>query len=51
MVLREGDHVVPFFLKPFLALECDFSGVWGNNDGDEITLCDHENQTAGILAL
>jgi hypothetical protein len=51
LVLRAGDHVAPFFLKPFLALECYFSDVWANNDGDKIALCDLENQTAGILAL
>lgn len=38
LVLHAGDYVAPFALKPFLALECDFLGVWGNNDGDKIAL-------------
>ncbi|MBW1798772.1 MAG: metallophosphoesterase [Deltaproteobacteria bacterium] len=38
MVLHAGDYVAPFSLKPFFALECDFSGVWGNNDGDKIAV-------------
>ena len=38
LILHAGDYVAPFSLKPFLELECDFSGVWGNNDGDRIAL-------------
>lgn len=38
LVLHAGDYVAPFALKPFLSLECDFLGVWGNNDGDKIAL-------------
>jgi len=38
LVLHAGDYVSPFALKPFLNLECDFLGVWGNNDGDKIAL-------------
>jgi putative phosphoesterase len=38
LVLHAGDYVAPFSLKPLFALECDFSGVWGNNDGDKIAL-------------
>jgi len=38
MVLHAGDYVAPFAVKPFLSLECDFLGVWGNNDGDKIAL-------------
>lgn len=38
MVLHAGDYVAPFAVKPLLDLECDFIGVWGNNDGDKIAL-------------
>ncbi|MCP4602718.1 MAG: metallophosphoesterase [Proteobacteria bacterium] len=38
LVLHAGDYVAPFSLKPLFALECDFHGVWGNNDGDKIAL-------------
>ena len=38
LVLHAGDYVSPFSLNPFLSLECDFLGVWGNNDGDKIAL-------------
>lgn len=38
MVLHAGDYVAPFALKPLLGLECDFMGVWGNNDGDKIAV-------------
>ena len=38
LVLHAGDYVSPFSLKPLLSLECDFLGVWGNNDGDKIAL-------------
>ncbi len=38
MVLHAGDYVAPFAVKPLLSLECDFLGVWGNNDGDKIAL-------------
>jgi putative phosphoesterase len=38
LVVHAGDYVSPFSLKPFFALESDFVGVWGNNDGDKIAL-------------
>ena len=38
VVLHAGDYVSPFSLKHLMALECDFLGVWGNNDGDKIAL-------------
>ena len=38
LVLHAGDYVSPFSLKPFFSLNCDFLGVWGNNDGDRIAL-------------
>ncbi len=38
LVLHAGDYVSPFSIKPFFSLECDFLGVWGNNDGDKIAL-------------
>jgi putative phosphoesterase len=40
LVVHAGDYVSPFSLKPFFALESDFLGVWGNNDGDKIALQD-----------
>ncbi len=38
LVLHAGDYVSPFSLKPFFLLECDFMGVWGNNDGDKLAV-------------
>ena len=38
LVLHAGDYVSPFSLSPFFSLNCDFLGVWGNNDGDRIAL-------------
>jgi putative phosphoesterase len=38
VVLHAGDYVSPFSVKPLFSLECDFLGVWGNNDGDKIAL-------------
>ena len=38
LVLHAGDYVAPFSIKPLFSLECDFLGVWGNNDGDKIAL-------------
>lgn len=38
LVLHAGDYVAPFSLPPLFSLECDFMGVWGNNDGDKIAL-------------
>ncbi|SPD75110.1 putative enzyme [uncultured Desulfobacterium sp.] len=38
LVLHAGDYVSPFSIKPLLLLECDFLGVWGNNDGDKLAL-------------
>jgi putative phosphoesterase len=38
LVIHAGDYVSPFSIKPLLLLECDFLGVWGNNDGDKIAL-------------
>ncbi len=38
VVLHAGDYVSPFSLIPLFSLECDFLGVWGNNDGDKIAL-------------
>ena len=38
VVIHAGDYVSPFSVKPLLLLECDFLGVWGNNDGDKIAL-------------
>lgn len=33
-VLHAGDYVSPFSINPLLTLQCEWSGVFGNNDGD-----------------
>jgi len=38
LVLHAGDYVAPFSVKPLFELQCDFMGVWGNNDGDKMAL-------------
>ena len=37
-VIHAGDYTSPFTLKLFSALNCPFSGVFGNNDGDKLLL-------------
>jgi hypothetical protein len=34
-VLHAGDYVAPFSLKPYLELNSDWLGVFGNNDGEK----------------
>jgi len=33
-----GDYIAPFSLKPFKDLNCDWIGVFGNNDGEKLGL-------------
>lgn len=37
-VIHAGDFISPFTLKLFKELECNYVGVFGNNDGDKILL-------------
>lgn len=46
-VLHAGDYVSPFSLKPFTSLKCNFSGVWGNNDGDRLAV---QNMAGGKIS-
>ena len=34
-VIHAGDFVAPFSLLPFQELNCDWTGVLGNNDGEK----------------
>lgn len=34
LVLHAGDYVAPFTIARFSKLDCQFIGVFGNNDGD-----------------
>ena len=38
VVLHAGDIVSPFTSRVFRQLECKIHFVWGNNDGDKLTL-------------
>ncbi len=38
LVLHAGDYVSPFALTPLLKLNCEWTGVFGNNDGDKTYL-------------
>ncbi|MFW6134722.1 MAG: metallophosphoesterase [Elusimicrobiota bacterium] len=38
LVLHAGDYVSPFTAKPFKQLNGSMRGVFGNNDGDPVTL-------------
>ncbi len=37
-VIHAGDLVSPFTAKPLNHLKCDFTGVFGNNDGERLGL-------------
>jgi putative phosphoesterase len=39
-VFHAGDFVSPFTAKPLSKLNCEFTGVFGNNDGDKLLLRD-----------
>ncbi|MBI5142669.1 MAG: metallophosphoesterase [Nitrospirae bacterium] len=38
LVVHAGDFVAPFTLALYRELGCDFIGVFGNNDGDQVLL-------------
>jgi len=38
LVLHAGDFVSPFTALEFKALNCPFTGIFGNNDGDKLYL-------------
>ncbi len=38
LVIHAGDFVSPFVFKLFKNLNCKMKGVFGNNDGDKLTL-------------
>ena len=42
-VIHCGDFIAPFSLKPLEELQCDYLGVYGNNDGEKIGL-QHSSQ-------
>ena len=42
-VIHAGDYTSPFTLKLFSTLQCPFSGVFGNNDGDKLLLIERAN--------
>lgn len=37
-VLHAGDFVAPFTAQEFARLDCPFTGVYGNNDGERLAL-------------
>ncbi|MEW6584696.1 MAG: metallophosphoesterase [Nitrospirota bacterium] len=37
-VIHAGDYTSPFTLKLFKGLNCPFTGIFGNNDGDKLLL-------------
>lgn len=37
-VFHAGDFVSPFTAKPLSKLNCEFTGIFGNNDGDKLLL-------------
>jgi len=38
LVIHAGDYVSAFSLDPYSALNCEWTGVFGNNDGDHAAL-------------
>jgi putative phosphoesterase len=37
-VIHAGDYTSPFTLKLFKGLQCEYVGIFGNNDGDKLLL-------------
>jgi putative phosphoesterase len=37
-VIHAGDYTSPFTLKLFKDLKCEYTGIFGNNDGDKLLL-------------
>lgn len=41
--LHAGDFIAPFAITPFKNLNCDWTGVFGNNDGERCGLKEQSN--------
>jgi len=52
-VIHGGDFIAPFALAPLERLQCDWAGVFGNNDGERVGLQQRSRGriTAGPLRL
>ncbi|MEW6570256.1 MAG: metallophosphoesterase [Nitrospirota bacterium] len=42
-VIHAGDYTSPFTLKLFKELNCEYTGIFGNNDGDKLLLLERSN--------
>ncbi len=49
LVLHAGDYVSPFTIAHFKKLNCNFIGVFGNNDGDHQLLTKRFNETTNCV--
>jgi len=38
LVIHAGDYIAPFAIDPLADLECQYIGVFGNNDGEKLGL-------------
>ena len=38
LVIHAGDYIAPFAVTPLSDLECEYIGVFGNNDGEKLGL-------------
>lgn len=49
LVLHAGDYVSPFTIAHFKKLDCNFIGVFGNNDGDHQLLTTRFQETSNCI--
>jgi uncharacterized protein len=49
LVLHAGDYVSPFTIAHFKKLDCNFIGVFGNNDGDHQLLTTRFQETNNCI--
>jgi uncharacterized protein len=49
LVLHAGDYVSPFTIAHFKKLDCNFIGVFGNNDGDHNLLTIRFHETSNCI--
>jgi putative phosphoesterase len=49
LVLHAGDYVSPFTIAHFKKLDCNFIGVFGNNDGDHPLLTTRFHETSNCI--
>jgi phosphoesterase, MJ0936 family len=49
LVLHAGDYVSPFTIAHFKKLDCNFIGVFGNNDGDHQLLTTRFHETNNCI--